>query len=600
MLIKHYLAELVRQAIANAQNAGALPAFALPDVFIERPAKKEWGDYATSLPLKLAREYKRAPLQIAQAIAAHFPRDQAVAKVDAAAPGFVNIVLSDAWLARQVEAILAEGSKFGNLQPARREKIQVEFVSANPTGPLHIGSARNAAIGDTLANILQAAEHTVQREYYVNDAGSQVRHFGASVYARYAQALGREAPFPEDGYKGADVVEMGKMFAQRFGDKYLQMPSQQAILELGRIAIDAVINDAHKTLERINIHMDEWFSEKSLYTSGQFDQALRKLKEKNLVYEKEGATWFAAQELGIDKDAVLIRSSQVIPEPDERPTYLASDVAYLWNKLVVRGFDRAIYVWGSDHHGEVARVQAAARALGLDPNRVTILLYQFVNLKRGGEAVQMSKRAGEFVTLDELIDEVGADAVRFMLITQSANTTMDFDLELAKKQSDENPVYYVQYAHARIASILKKAAESGAISKSVFTKWMTAASPRRQLRHRDAAVQTFQTSSKNPPRDDEADVSLLTHPAELDLIRAMLRLPEVIETAANNLEPHHLPHYAIELAGAFHSFYYQCRVVSSDPADAAITRARLKLVVAAKNVFTKTLNLMGVRAPESM
>lgn len=563
MLIKNHLAELVKQAIVNAQSAGALPAFALPDVFIERPAKQEWGDYATSLPLKLAREAKRAPLQIAQAIAAHFPRDQAVAKVDAAPPGFVNINLSDAWLARQVEAILTEGSNFGSLQPARREKIQVEFVSANPTGPLHIGSARNAAIGDTLANILSATGHTVQREYYVNDAGSQVRHFGESVYARYAQALGRDVLFPEDGYKGADVVEMGKKFAQQFGDKYLQMPSQQAILELGRVAIDAVINDARRTLERINIHMDEWFSEKSLYTSGQFDQALQKLKEKNLVYEKDGATWFAAQELGIDKDAVLIRSPQVIAEPDERPTYLASDVAYVWNKLVVRGFDRAIYVWGADHHGDVPRVQAAVRALGLEPERVTILLHQFVNLKRGGEAVHMSKRAGEFVTLDELIDEVGADAVRFMLITQSANTTMDFDLELAKKQSDENPVYYVQYAHARIASILKKATESGVTSEG-------------------------------------GDVSLLTHPAELTLIRVMLRLPEVIETAANNLEPHHLPHYAIELAGVFHSFYKQCRVVSSDPADAAITRARLKLVAAAKNTLAKTLNVMGVRAPESM
>ncbi len=572
MLIKNHLAELVRQAIVNAQNAGALAAFALPDVFIERPAKKEWGDYATSLPLKLAREVadpatlsgaKRAPLQIAQAIAAHFPRDQAVARVDAAAPGFVNIVLSDAWLARQVEAILTEGSKFGSLQPARREKIQVEFVSANPTGPLHIGSARNAAIGDTLANILEAAGHAVQREYYVNDAGSQVRHFGESVYARYAQVLGRDVPFPEDGYKGADIVEMGKKFAQQFGDKYLQVPSQQAILELGRIAIDAVIDDARTTLERIGIRMDEWFSEKSLYSSGQFEQVLQKLKEKNLVYAKEGATWFAGQEVGIDKDAVLIRSPQVIPEPDERPTYLASDVAYVWNKLVVRGFDRAIYVWGADHHGDVPRVHAAARALGLDANRVTILIYQFVNLKRGGEAVHMSKRAGEFVTLDELIDEVGADAVRFMLITQSANTTMDFDLELAKKQSDENPVYYVQYAHARIASILRKAAESGATAEG-------------------------------------GDVSLLIHPAELELIRAMLRLPEVIETAANNLEPHHLPHYAIELAGVFHSFYKQCRVVSSDPADAAITRARLKLVAAAKNTLARTLNLMGVRAPESM
>ncbi|MDE3089929.1 MAG: arginine--tRNA ligase [Chloroflexota bacterium] len=568
-LVKNQLAALVKQAIQNAQAAGALPAFDLPVVFIERPQKKEWGDFATSLPLKLARDAKRAPLQIAQVMAAHFPASDLVARVEPSAPGFVNIVLNDAWLARQVDAILAEGAQFGNLQSARRDKIQVEHVSVNPTGPMHVGSGRNGAIGDTLANVLQAAGHDVQREFYINDNGTQIRQFGASLFATYAQALGRDEQVPQDGYRGGYVVEMGKQFAAQSGDRYLQMPRAQAIRELGRMGIDAVLVQLRTTLERMDVRFDSWFSERSLHESGQFAAVLQTLKDKGLVFEKDDATWFAAQALGEEKDAVLVRSPQVIAEPDERPTYLASDVAYVWNKLAVRQFDRAIYVWGADHHGDVPRVLAAARALGLDPSRITILLYQFVTLRRGAEVVKMSKRTGEFVTLDELIEEVGADAVRFMLITRSADTAMDFDLDLAVQHSDENPVYYVQYAHARIASILRNAAEAGARGD-------------------------LSTALR------DGDVSLLTHPAELELIRAMLRFPEIVETAANKLEPHHLPHYAIDLAGTFHSFYKQCRVLSSDPADVALTRARLKLVAAARNTLARALNLMGVRAPESM
>ncbi len=563
MQIKNHLAELVKQAIVAAQNANALPAFPLPSVFVERPQKKEWGDFATSIPLKLAREAKRPPLQMAQAIAAHIPADETIARVEACAPGFVNFTLSDAWLARQVDAILAAGARYGDVQPERRLKVQVEYVSVNPTGPMHVGSGRNGAIGDTLANVLDAAGHSVHREFYINDNGSQVRHLGESVFARYAQALGKDEQFPDDGYQGAYVVEIGRQFAEQYGEKFLSIPRAQAIRELGQLGMELIRAQIQQTLERMNVRFDHWFSERSLHTDGTFAHCLQMLKDKGLVFEKDDATWFAAQALGEEKDAVLIRSPKVIADPDERPTYLASDVAYVWNKLAIRQFDRAIYVWGADHHGDVPRVLAAARALGLDPARVTIVLYQFVTLKRSGEAVRMSKRTGDFVTLDELLDEVGPDAVRFMLITQSANATIDFDLDVAVKQSDENPVYYVQYAHTRIAGILKKAAEVG---------------------------MTF----------DEGDVSLLMHPAELELIRAMLRLPEVIELAATKLEPHHLPHYAIELAGIFHAFYKQCRVVSSDPADVAISRARLKLMAAAKNTLARTLNLMGVTAPEVM
>ena len=563
MLIKNHLAALVKQAVTAAQAAGALPAFTLPDVFVERPQRKEWGDFSTSLPLKLARDAKRAPLQIAQVIAAHVASDPVVAKVDASAPGFVNFTLNDDWVAHQVETILDAGANFGALQPDKRLNVQVEYVSANPTGPLHIGGGRNGAIGDTLANLLQAAGHNVQREFYINDNGSQVRIFGESIFARYAQALGRDEPFPENGYQGGYIVEMGKAIAQQDGEKYLNLPRKDATRALGKMGIQSVLDGYAKTLKRMGVQFDNWFSERSLHDDGTFAQALKNLQDKQLTLEKDGAIWFAAQELGEDKDAVLIRSPQVIAEPDERPTYLGSDVAYVWNKLVMRKFDRAIYIWGADHHGDVPRLMAVTRALGLDPARVTLLLHQFVNLKRGGELVKMSKRAGEFVMMDELLDEVGPDAVRFMLISRSADTTIDFDIELAKKQSDENPVYYVQYSHARIASILKKAAEAG----------MTA---------------------------EGGDVALLTHPAELELIREMLRLPEVIELAASKLEPHHLPHYGIGLAGLFNSFYTQCHVVSSKPGEEALSRARLKLVAAAKIAFARTLTLMGVTAPESM
>ncbi len=563
MLIKNHLAALVKQAIIRAQNAGALPTFSLSEVLIERPQRKEWGDFATAAPLKLAREARRAPMQIAQAIVAHLPPDEAIATVEASAPGFVNFRLSDAWLARQVDTILAQGARYGDLQPERALSIQVEYVSVNPTGPMHVGSGRNGAIGDTLANVLAAAGHRVYREFYINDNGSQVRHLGESVFARYAQALGKDEPFPEDGYHGNYVIDIGRQFAEQYGDHFLQMPRARAVRELGQRAMELIRAQIQQTLERMNIRFDNWFSERSLHEDGTFAYCLNILKEKGLVFEKDDAVWFAAQALGEEKDAVLIRSPSVIADPDERPTYFASDIAYVWNKLAIRKFDRAIYVWGADHHGDVPRVLAAARALGLDPERVTILLYQFVNLRRSGEIVRMSKRTGDFVTLDELLDEVGPDAVRFMLITQSASATIDFDLDVAIKQSDENPVYYVQYAHARIASILKKAAEVGITMEG-------------------------------------GDVSLLTHPAELELIRAMLRLPEIIELVATKLEPHHLPHYAIEIAGIFHSFYKQCRVVSSDPADAAISRARLKLVAAARYVLARTLNLMGVNAPETM
>ena len=562
-LIRDDIAALVAEGIRSAQAAGDLPAFDVPSIPIERPKVVAHGDYSTGVSMGLARLAKMKPLEIAQRLAVHLPPSNLVGKVETVLPGYINFMLADGWLARQVEAILTQGEAWGSVDVGHGGRVQVEFVSANPTGPLTVGSARNAAIGDTLASVLQAAGNNVEREYYINDAGSQMRIFGQTVYARYAQAINYNEPLPEGAYPGQYLIDAGRKIAAEHGDRFLNMPRDQAVAELTRIGEQMMQDDIRDTLEQMNIHMDTWFSERSLYTSGLFDRVLKMLRDKGLTSEKDGAVWFAAQELGEDKDAVLIRSADIIPEPEDRPTYLASDVAYVWDKLADRKFDKAIYVWGADHHGDKPRVIAAARALGLDPKKVVIILYQLVTLKRGGEVVRMSKRAGEFITLREVIDEVGSDAIRFTLLTRSADSTMDFDLKLAKEQSSENPVYYVQYAHARIASILKKAKAEGF-------------------------------------GEEDGDVSLLVTPGDLSLIRKMLELREIIAKSAVDLGPHHLAHYAQDLAATFHVFYRDCRVVSSLPEDAGMTKARLKLVRAAKIVLARTLHLMGMNAPESM
>ncbi len=552
-MVKDRIAKLIQEAIEAAQREGDLPPFAIPKVPLEHPQRAEYGDYATSLPLKLAREAHLPPIKIAEAIARHIPPAEFLARVEPAPPGFVNFTLSDEWLAQQVEAILAAGEAYGNTDLGKGKRVQVEFVSANPTGPLTVGSGRNAVIGDTLANVLSAAGYDVQREYYVNDRGTQVELFNETLYARYAQALGVDEEIPERGYRGAYMVEMGREIAAEEGDRFLKMPRAEAIAAIGEIGLKKVLQGIRDDLEAMGVHYDNWFSERSLY-NGTFDKVMAILRQGGYIVEREGAIWFASTELGEDKDNVLVRS-------DGEPGYFASDIAYHYNKFVERGFDRVIDVWGADHQGHVPRMKAMMRALGLDPERLTLIIYQLVTLKRGGEVVRLSKRTGDIITLREVLDEVGSDAVRFFLLSRSAESQMDFDLELAKEQSAENPVYYVQYAHARIASILRYAGD---------------------LDYSDG------------------DVSLLRSEPELTLIRKMLLLPEVVELAATSLAPHHLTYYAQDLASAFHCFYRDCRVVSSDPADAELTKARLKLVSAAKIVLAKTLKLMGMSAPERM
>jgi len=553
-LIDDALQRGIAEALERAQQEGALPAFAIPDqIPVERPKYEGMGDYATPLCLQLARVARMAPLKIAEALAERLPDMPFLAEAEVAPPGYLNFRLREAWLAEQVEAVLEAGEAFSCVDIGRGQRVQVEFVSANPTGPLHMGSARNAVLGDTLARVLKAAGYEVQREYYVNDAGSRMRVFYETLYARYAQALGRDEQVPEDGYHGQHMVAMGEALAREAGDKYLTMPRDEAIVAVGKVGLGRVLDETRKDLERMGVTYDRWFRESTLYDDGTFEEVMDILRQGGYLSEHDGAIWFDATRLGGDKDEVIIRS-------DGSPGYFASDIAYHYDKFVKRGFDKVINVWGADHQGHVPRMFTMMEALGLDPARLTIIIYQLVTLKRGGEVVRLSKRTGDMITLREVQEEVGVDAIRFFLTARSADSQMDFDLDLAKEQSDENPVYYVQYAYARICSILRYAENL----------------------------------------DGGGDVSLLKHPSELALIRQMLRLPEFVRTAAEGLAPHYLAYYAQELASAFHSFYRDCRVVSSDPADLEISKARLKLVEACRLVLRQVLELMGISAPEVM
>jgi arginyl-tRNA synthetase len=505
------------------------------------------------MPLRLARSARMAPLELAKLIAGRVKTGESIESVDVAPPGFINIRLSQRWLASQIDAIRELGPAFGNLEIGKGQKIQVEFVSANPVGPIHVGNGRGLALGDTLARVLEAAGFETQREYLVNDAGTQTQTFAQTLYARYQQLFGREVEIPEGGYPGEYVIEIAQTIKDEKGDSLLQPEGEPGPPEMHNLGIQKMMDRIQEDLHAIGVRYDRWFSERSLYEDGTYETTMALLRERGFVAEREGAVWFVSSALGEEKDNVLVRSTG-------QPTYFASDIAYHYDKFLRRGFDRVINIWGADHQGHVPRMKAAAQALGVDPERLTIIIYQLVTLKRGDEVIKLSKRAGEIITLREVVGEVGADAARYNFVARAADSHMDFDLELAKKQSSENPVYYVQYAHARIAGILTNAGETIA----------------------DYA---------------DGDVSLLTHEAELALIRKMLRLPELLESVAESLEPHQLPYYATELATAFHDFYEKCRVLSDD---VELSKARLKLVSSARIVLARVLDLMGMSAPERM
>ena len=556
MLVRDEIEQLLALALEDARSRNLLPSGGEVELSVERPQDSEHGDFACSSPLKLARSMHMDPMAIAEALVSGIPVEGALERVWAARPGFVNFALSPAWLAKQVDVISKAGESYGEVEVGSGQRVQVEFISVNPTGPLHVGHARGAVIGSALANILAAAGYQVEREYYFNDAGNQIDRFNQSLYARYQQLFGRDVQVPPDGYAGEYMVDLAREIRTEVGDRFLDVPDRDGIDEVGKIGLDKMLDLARADVELLRVRFDSWFTERTLYANGQYDKAMGLLREKGFVAEHDGAVWFVSTALGEDKDNVLVRSSGA-------PTYFATDVAYHYNKFLERGFDRVINVWGADHQGQVPRLKAAVGALGVDPDKLTLLTNQMVTLKRGEETVRVSKRTGELVTLRELVDEVGPDACRYFFLFRSPESQMEFDLELAKEQSSENPVYYIQYAHARVSSILRLALE-------------------REIDHGDA------------------DLSLLTHEAELALVRKMLALPELIEMMARSLEPHHLPHYAGELATAFHWFYERCRVVSSDPSDLSITRARLKLVQATQMVLARCLGLMAMEAPEQM
>ena len=560
-MVKKRLATCLQQAVTEAQREGSLVAVTLPEVVIEHPQNPEHGDFASGLPLKLARTAKEPPLVIAEKVAKHISLPPEIDRFAIAPPGFINFTLRDDWLAEQVEFVSAAGESYGNLTLGKGSHTQIEFVSVNPTGPLHVGHGRGAVLGSTLANVLTAAGYYVEKEYYINDAGSQIDAFNRSLHARYLQLLKISAEMPKDGYLGDYMIELAREIITEQGGKEkaickiaeIRLEGKDLIQEIGKIGQGKIIEWIRSDLELLGVEFDAWFSEKSLYHNRQYHRAMELLQREDYVTKRDNAIWFQSSALGEDKDNVLVRS-------DGSPTYFASDIAYHYNKFIERKFDTVIDIWGADHQGHVPRMKAVIKALGKDTEQLKVIICQLVTLRRGEEVIRVSKRSGDIITLREVVEDVGADACRFFFLSRSADSQMDFDLELAKKQSLDNPVYYVQYAHARIASILRLANRKG-IDYS------------------------------------QGDVSLLTTEPELTLIRRLILLPEVIEEIVNTLEPHHLPYYAQDLATAFHSFYKQCRVVSQDE---ALTKARLKLVRATQIVLAKTLHLMGMTAPESM
>ena len=561
MLVRDTIANAVAAALEQASRDGAISVDSVPDIEIERPNNSEHGDFATNLPLRLARSARANPLQLAQLIADRIELSSEIDSVAPAAPGFINFKLSESWLQQQVETVRDAGDSFGASNVGAGRKVMVEFVSVNPTGPVHVGHTRGAVLGSALANTLAAAGYDVTREYYINDAGSQMEAFYRSVWTRYRQALGHDAEMPDNGYQGDYIADIASEIIDSNGAGYLDKSDATAVREIGDVAREKMVTLIRDDLDAIGVTFDNWFSERWLFQNSDtpdsdYDRAMARLREDGHLAERSGALWFISTALGDERDNVVVRSSG-------EPTYFASDIAYHYNKFAQREFDRVIDIWGADHQGHVPRMKAAVQALGMEPDDLTVLISQMVTLKRGDETVRASKRTGDFVTLRELVDEVGTDACRYFFLARAPSTQMEFDLELATRESSENPVYYVQYAHARNASILNLAHERG-IDYS------------------------------------RGDVSLLNHPNELELIRTMLRLPELVVQVAENLEPHHLPHYATELATAFHHFYENCRVISANAEDNDLTLARLKLVSAAQVAFRRTLSLMGMSAPDRM
>lgn len=552
-LLKKMLQDATNAAIA----AGELPQAEIAEFIVEKPSNKANGDFYSNIAMACAKSFKKAPRAIAQSIADHIDLSGTVfERMEIAGPGFLNFFLSGEYYSSILRDIFACGDDYGRSDYGNGKKIIVEFVSANPTGPMHIGNARGGAIGDCLAGVLDRAGYNVWREFYVNDAGNQIEKFATSLEVRYLQHFKDDIEMPEDAYHGADITEHAENFIKEYGDKYVESPSEERRKALVEFALPKNIQGLERDLKRYRITYDNWFKESSLHKDGSVDKVISALKEKGVTYEQDGALWFKASEFGNDKDIVLIRANGL-------PTYIVPDIAYHYNKLVTRGFDKAVDVLGADHHGYVPRMKAALTALGLDAGRLDVVIMQMVRLVRDGETIKLSKRSGKAITLNTLIDEIPLDAARFFFNLREPNSHFDFDLELAAKKSNENPVYYVQYAHARICSIIKKAQEMGV-----------------ELR---------------TPTDEE--LLMLNSSEERELISHLSMLTNEIVAAAKAYDPAKITHYVTQLATLFHKFYNAQRVMCDDE---GLMQARLYLCTAVKNTISNILNMLKITAPQVM
>ena len=553
MTVHHQLAAVLQEALQAAQTAGALPSFDPPEITIERPRDVAFGDYASPTPLKLARDARMAPIKIAQAIVDHLPATDYIEEVTVAPPGFINIRLTEARLQQVLEDVLNEGDAYGRIHLGDGKKAQIECVSANPTGPIHIGRTRGGVMGDTLARAMRLAGYEVVLEYYYNDAGRQVTMLGESTKIRYLQLLGQDAELGPDHYKGDYITDIARELYEAHGDTLQNEPTDY----FGNYAKDKISQSQKETLRRINIVFDVYYNEQSLYETGRVWEALETLQQKGYVYAQDNAQWFKTTEFGDEKDRVLVKQTG-------EPTYRMPDIAYHWDKAQ-RGFDLVVDIFGPDHHATAPQVLMGVQALGYPTDFVRTVLHQIISIIRDGQEVKMSTRAGTFVALDDILDEVGPDPIRYFMISRSGNSPIDFDLNLALEKSDKNPVYYIQNAHVRCAGIFRKWAEAGG----------------------------------DPEADADADLSLLTHENELAFILFSMELTAVVEQMTLTSEPHHIAFYAYDLAAAFHPTYEKCRVLSDDVPE-PLRRARLHFYRAAQRLFAHVLSLMGMSAPEVM
>ncbi len=555
--MKNTIKNIIQNSLENAYKNGEISSNAFPAVNIEEPKNESQGDFSTNIAMVMAKIQKMAPRKIAEVIEKNIiASNSIIEKVDIAGPGFINFYLKATSWHHIIDTVYTEDSKYGSSEIGKGTKVQVEFVSANPTGPLHVGHGRGAAVGDSTAKILSFAGYDVEKEYYVNDSGRQINTLGLSVFTRYKELAGEKVDFPEDCYKGDYIKDIAQIVKEDKGLSLLDIDEQEAVTYCAKFAADKILNGIAKDLEAFGVTFDNWYSEQTLYDNGKVDKAITTLREKKIVYENDGASWFRTSDYGDEKDRVVVRSNG-------QTTYFASDIAYHQDKFD-RGFNRVIDVWGADHHGYIPRINATIEASGNKRENFDVILIQLVALLRDGKPIAMTTRGGVFETLKDVIDEVGSDAARFIFLSRSYESHLDFDLELAKKKTNDNPVYYVQYVHARISSIIAKAAAEKEINSIEKT---------------------------------DAGIARLIEPEDIALIKALARYPEIIELAANKLEPHKVTYYLTNLASLFHTYYNKHKVLTDDT---DLTKGRLYLIGAVQKVIKNGLTLLGVSAPDKM